>query len=224
MGGIFLLRRESPSFLMEREKMETEKKENVVLRVSKEYWGELLKAMNERVKSLRENFLCLLNLYNCEVGAEVGVLEGEHAIQIIEYLPNLKKLYLVDSWKAYSADEYPDFAATNQEGNDNRYQQVIQKFSTDTRIIIIRKESVQASLDINEPLDFVYIDANHRYEFVASDILVWYQKVKSGGLVCGHDYDKPEVARAVDDFCSAMGIINHSWGAPLNLSWFFVKK
>ena len=172
----------------------------------------------------RENFLWLLNIYRCEVGAEIGVLEGGHAEQIIKYLPDLKKLYLVDSWKAYSADEYPDPARADQEENDKRYERVYQKFKDDVRVVIIHNESNKAALEVKEPLDFVYIDANHRYEFIASDILAWYHKVKVGGLLCGHDHNKPEVERAVTEFCSAMGISWHWWGTGNLSSWFFVKK
>jgi hypothetical protein len=37
-------------------------------------------------------------------------------------------------------------------------------------------------------LDFIYIDANHAYDFVKEDIECWYPKVKPGGWVMGHDY------------------------------------
>ena len=37
-------------------------------------------------------------------------------------------------------------------------------------------------------LDFVYIDANHQYEYVLEDIKLWTPKVKKGGVIGGHDY------------------------------------
>jgi hypothetical protein len=40
----------------------------------------------------------------------------------------------------------------------------------------------------DESLDFVYIDANHAYDFVKQDIELWYPKVKKGGYLWGHDY------------------------------------
>jgi cephalosporin hydroxylase len=40
----------------------------------------------------------------------------------------------------------------------------------------------------NNSLDFVYIDANHAYNYVVQDIELWYPKVKKGGYLCGHDY------------------------------------
>lgn len=37
-------------------------------------------------------------------------------------------------------------------------------------------------------LDFVFIDADHSYYAVAQDIDAWRPKVRSGGLLAGHDF------------------------------------
>lgn len=52
--------------------------------------------------------------------------------------------------------------------------------------------------------DFVFIDADHRYEGVKADILGWMPKVKKGGIIAGHDYKvpgrrHPGVKRAVNE-------------------------
>lgn len=39
----------------------------------------------------------------------------------------------------------------------------------------------------NETLDVVFLDADHRYDYVKRDIQNWLPKVKKGGLLCGHD-------------------------------------
>ena len=44
---------------------------------------------------------------------------------------------------------------------------------------MIRANSEIASdIFTDESLDFVYIDANHAYEYVVQDINLWYTKVK----------------------------------------------
>ncbi|HAB16156.1 MAG TPA: class I SAM-dependent methyltransferase [Verrucomicrobiota bacterium] len=45
-------------------------------------------------------------------------------------------------------------------------------------------------------LDFVFIDGDHRYAAVRADIEAWLPKVKPGGWIGGHDYDRPDVERA----------------------------
>ena len=52
-------------------------------------------------------------------------------------------------------------------------------------------------------LDFVFIDGEHNYEAAKADIEAWWPKVRSGGLLISHDYDRqrfPGVCRAVDEF------------------------
>jgi predicted O-methyltransferase YrrM len=37
-------------------------------------------------------------------------------------------------------------------------------------------------------LQLVFIDADHSYERMIADIKAWLLKVRSGGVLCGHDY------------------------------------
>lgn len=45
-----------------------------------------------------------------------------------------------------------------------------------------------ADLYEDKSLDFVFIDATHAYEYVKKDIVKWKSKVKSGGILAGHDF------------------------------------
>lgn len=36
-------------------------------------------------------------------------------------------------------------------------------------------------------LDLVFIDGDHRYEFIKKDISSWLPKLRDGGILCGHD-------------------------------------
>lgn len=44
----------------------------------------------------------------------------------------------------------------------------------------------------NDFFDFIFIDANHTYDCVRHDIRNWSQKLKSDGIIAGHDYDSPD--------------------------------
>jgi predicted O-methyltransferase YrrM len=55
----------------------------------------------------------------------------------------------------------------------------------------------------DESLDFVFIDGNHQYSYVLEDITEWSKKVRSGGIVSGHDYFEfldNGVIRAVNEY------------------------
>lgn len=69
-------------------------------------------------------------------------------------------------------------------------------------------------------LDFVYIDGDHSYKAVTSDLESWFDKVRSGGLVSGDDYVVfLSTASAVNDFV-------HTYQIGLCIKgnkWWFVK-
>lgn len=44
-----------------------------------------------------------------------------------------------------------------------------------------------ASVFGDHSLDLVFIDADHTYRAVRADLEAWIPKVKSGGIICGHD-------------------------------------
>ena len=57
-----------------------------------------------------------------------------------------------------------------------------------------------ANIFENESLKFIFIDANHQYEFVKKDIELYYPKVKDGGTIAGHDTQAEGVRKAIDEF------------------------
>jgi hypothetical protein len=147
-------------------------------------------------------------------GAEIGVEQGLNAEEIYSTL-NIDKLYLVDIWDIYTQQgEQVDISL-------GKYEIVKEKFSSYPNIIIKKMLSVDAAKDIpDETLDFVYIDGNHDYEFVRDDINAWYPKVKSGGVISGHDFELdayPGIVKAVNEFIEKYGLKliynNYDWWA-----------
>ena len=42
-----------------------------------------------------------------------------------------------------------------------------------------------------EPIDFLYVDADHSYEGTLDDLVAWVPHVRQGGLIAGDDYGHP---------------------------------
>jgi predicted O-methyltransferase YrrM len=78
-----------------------------------------------------------------------------------------------------------------------------------------------AKLYEDNSLDFVFIDASHIYENVKNDIEAWYPKLKSKGILAGHDYDCGDVRKAVEEFTS-----KNSYIVTINSEqcWGFEKR
>lgn len=132
-------------------------------------------------------------------GVEIGVFKGENAENILTTL-NIHKLFLVDSYVGYN--EYVDVLSKYRLVDAlETAQSKLSKYKDKTCWIL--EYSDVACLKITELLDFVYIDGNHRHEYVKNDLMNYYPLVKSGGFIGGHDYfhdNSTGVKKAVDEF------------------------
>lgn len=136
------------------------------------------------------------------IGAEIGVLNGYNSENLLKEL-NIKKLYLIDYFESYTGiDLY--------KRNINNYEKIKKKFKNNPKVEIIKALSIEASeLFKNESLDFVYIDANHKYNYVLMDLIKWYPKIKYSGILSGHDYGNYKtngVKKAVKDWTNYKNI------------------
>jgi len=131
----------------------------------------------------REQLPALMNELGFKVGAEVGVDSGWFSLSICKGIPDVE-LYCIDAWTMYSA--YRD--KFTQIKMDAAKQGTISKL-TRYNAHIVDRYSMDAVKGFEDgSLDFVYIDANHELPFVMNDIIEWSKKVRSGGIVAGHDY------------------------------------
>lgn len=163
----------------------------------------------------------IIKFHGFTIGAEVGVHRGNTTYRILDACLNLK-LYAVDQWK-FIPREQPDWKEIGLAGAsmDSAHRAFMRKvYKYPTRLEILYGDSVSMASKVpDEFLDFVFIDADHRYEAALADIKAWTPKVKEDGIVCGHDYHHPRfpgVTRAVDECFGEHVIdaeIDHVWSA-----------
>ena len=123
--------------------------------------------------------------HECKSGVEVGSFKGEFAKEICKVWHG--NLYMVDVWRGLG-DEYLD--ASNHNIHTTAYADAMKSIEGyEDRAIMVRTDSLNGSMMFqDESLDFVYIDANHAYDYVVQDIQLWYPKIKKNGYLMGHDY------------------------------------
>ena len=137
---------------------------------------------------------------NC-IAAEIGVFKGNFSAQILS-ITKPAVLHLVDFWP----DETIQSEGEYINGLD-ACKYVCNRFSREKelkKIAVHRGLSLQVSqMFPGEYFDWIYIDADHCYKGVKSDLNCWYPKVKTGGLITGHDYIEKTwygVVPAVNEF------------------------
>jgi predicted O-methyltransferase YrrM len=105
-----------------------------------------------------------------KTGAEIGVKTGRYSEILCQNIPGLK-LVCIDTWPT------------------GRIHTIAKKKLKAYDTTLIKTTSMEAAkLVPDESLDFVFIDADHKYESVRDDIREWTKKVRKGGIVSGHDY------------------------------------
>lgn len=161
-------------------------------------------------------------------GVEVGTEQGEYAEVLCKANPGLD-LTCVDAWTAYHG--YREHVS--QEKLDGFRDATVERLKP-YDCTILNAFSVDAARGWTDgSLDFVYIDASHRYEQVVADIAAWEPKVRPGGIVAGHDFRHIKgkagavfgVVEAVRGWTKAYGI--NPWfvlRGDKSPSWMWVKE
>jgi len=126
---------------------------------------------------------------------EVGVRDGRTTFYLLDNCPNLT-IYGVD------LDIRLFYNDTVKEKYGNR-------------LVPIRGDS-SCVADKCPQADLVFIDGDHSYEGCKKDILAYNSKVKSNGVLSGHDYDFVGVNQAVNELVLKFDI------GPNNV-WFYKK-
>lgn len=145
-------------------------------------------------KTNRKHFLkYLIEKNNFKIMAEVGVRDGRTTFYLLDHIADLT-IYAIDmSIKEFYNKEVAD-----------RYK---------NRLIPIEAMSeVAADRIADNSLDLVFIDANHSYEYVKKDIIKYTPKLKTNGLLTGHDIDYPGVNKAVNEMIKNFDVgPNYVW-------------
>jgi predicted O-methyltransferase YrrM len=122
---------------------------------------------------------------------EIGSWKGRSAVAIRLGLPASARLWCVDTFRG-DDDTY---------GTGLDHSAIRQEFDRNTAgldIAVIEAESVVAAGEFEDrSLDWVFIDADHSYTAVRSDIAAWAPKLRPEGLLSGHDYGRGGVTPAV---------------------------
>jgi len=139
---------------------------------------------------------------------EIGAWKGESAVIASKYFKKITSIdpYLGKEMKIVLEDYYKNTK------------------NTPGCTLIQEKSDDAVDLFDDESIDILYIDGNHEYEYVKDDFINYHDKVKTGGIIAGHDYTNswPGVKKAVDEMLEKYHY--KIYKRFVDTSWMIIKR
>jgi predicted O-methyltransferase YrrM len=130
----------------------------------------------------RDTFTQLVIRHDWTRGAELGVGKGHLSTRLLMACPDLHLIGV-------------DLGL-----NPERWERLMAISELHPRYRLLRMSTADAAALVPDgSLDFVFVDASHKYKQVRRDLELWEPKVRPGGWFGGHDFHEahPGVIRAV---------------------------
>ena len=134
------------------------------------------------------------------VGVEVGVMHGNYAAALLRQWTGT--LHLIDPW-----DDSTDYSLAGlfsvSPNHDHGYNHSLAMGKIEPykdRCHVHRERNSWGLAERIGWVDFAYIDGNHVLAHVAHDLCVWWEHLRPGGILAGHDLfqvDHPGVTEAL---------------------------
>jgi predicted O-methyltransferase YrrM len=152
-----------------------------------------------------QEFYKMIASKNYDIVVELGVWKGHSVTFLANQIKKLGfngKIYAVDLW----GDSYQWTEPKNKKLKSqvpvlyDIYTEVKKRGGVMDMITDLKGMSWEMAEKFEDgTVDFVFIDADHKYESVVKDIKAWLPKMREGGIISGHDYNNPcGVKQAVD--------------------------
>lgn len=167
----------------------------------------------------RCDLAAFLGALHCTRGVEIGVQTGRFAKTLFDHNPELQ-LYGIDPWESYTGYRQH----VSQQKQDAMFEEAQARLSARSWIPIRAFSADAVSQFEDESLDFVYIDGNHNFFHTAQDLELWTPKVRSGGIISGHDYShrtKSETRSAIREVIHVQYVVD-GWTRAHEISPWFV--
>ena len=161
---------------------------------------------------------------------EIGSWKGRSTRALADHTPG--KVWAVDHWMGPNVDDYwtgptskeiwADYEQFYHEVIKYGPEMVLGQFTANLsdllandKIVIVRMDSHEAAISLLPThqgfFDMIFIDGDHSYKQIKSDILDCLPLLAPGGLFCGHDYTWDGVRRAVEETLVGFGVHYSIW-------------
>ena len=143
-------------------------------------------------------------------GVELGLYQATSFCTMLQVCTNVDELIGVDKWEPYKDDIGGGNFIRDQKQIEfirNTAMNFIHWSGCYDRATILEMDSIEAAEKYeDESLDFVFFDSHLNQAQLEAEMTAWYPKIKSGGLVMGHDYHTRETRHAVLNWRAANNV------------------
>lgn len=143
-----------------------------------------------------------INCNNSSLIVEIGSYYGRSISYLLTRLHELNKtptIVCIDHFKGSEEHDQKDY-----------YEEFKKNIASLEIPISIKTMAISSDIAcktfMNQSVDYLMIDASHKYEDILNDITIWKPKVKPGGIISGDDYDWPGVKKAVHESLDSYSI------------------
>jgi hypothetical protein len=151
-------------------------------------------------------------MHNIECRSDVPLFLKENALNRnicevgVRFAYNFEQLLAAQPLLAVAIDHYMDtgIASEQDTGMDQKrlegiHGEVFKRFLYAPNVRIFRGRSeVAARLFPLRFFDYVYIDADHSFKGTLEDVCLWWEYVRQGGILAGHDYINTDSRNGVE--------------------------
>lgn len=153
------------------------------------------------------------------VGAEVGAYRGQCSCCLLQKCENIKKIYLIDPFEPHY-DKIQDifFDKKEMEFVKLTAHHHIKWSGYQHKAEFLECYEEEAAQQIPDgSLDFVYFDAWIDIDSVEEKLVRWERKVRSGGILSGHDWAYAPIREKLQQYRSNKQLLN------VNNTWMWYK-
>jgi predicted O-methyltransferase YrrM len=144
---------------------------------------------------------------------EIGSWSGSSAVIIGSVVQRVfGKLYCIDWYKGDESNDGYLKATAEKFDIPAIFKRNIEYFKLTNTVELKIMSSEEASLLFEDnTLHLVFIDGSHNYTSVLNDINLWYPKLITNYIICGHDYNMDGVKKAVNEKFKQVNIKEDIW-------------
>ena len=124
------------------------------------------------------------------VVVEIGSWKGKSTICLAKgsNRGNNVKVYAIDPH--YGSPEHKN--KLGKVSTFEEFERNVSNAKISDLVIPVLKTSEEAAKNFDKPVEILFIDGNHDYEFVKLDFNLWFPKVMEGGIIAFHDATNDE--------------------------------